>query len=66
MGEKLWMSLNAGCLASNKIVCFLHDISKKKTEEHSKFINSEKNKDKIKQKLNKFQQELNIIANRNG
>lgn len=57
-----WISLNAGAFGYHKIVCFMNDISGKKKEEHSKFVNSEKNKDKIKQKLNNFQQEIQQIA----
>jgi hypothetical protein len=40
----------------------MNDISAKKNQEHSKFVNSEKNKDKMKQKLHSFQQEIKLIA----
>lgn len=63
-GSKQWMSLNAGAFGYNKFVCFMNDISGKKNAEHSKFINTEKNKDKIRQRLSKFQQEIKSLGAR--
>lgn len=63
-GTIVWMSLNAGAFGYNKIVCFMNDISGKKKVEHSKFITAEKNKDKIRQKLNKFQNEIRLLTHK--
>lgn len=61
-GTLQWVSLNAGTFGYNKIVCFMNNISEKKQKEQSRFIDSEKTKDKIKQRLLRFQKEVRAIS----
>lgn len=63
-GTCKWLSVSAGSFGYNKVVCFLNGIEARKKMEHSKFIVAEKNKDKLRQRLNRFQQDVRTIVDK--
>jgi PAS domain S-box-containing protein len=58
--KAIYVSLNANVIENGekKIFCLVRDLSKKKNEEDKKYIQKEKQKDGIKQKLMEIKSEL--------
>jgi len=63
--ESIWVRINANIMENGerKTFCLVRDITSKKVEEFKKYIENQKQKDKLKQNINKIRENIQDIIN---